>query len=55
MDNLFSFDTVGKVVCIYAAYKVIKFGIKMVNENQELREYIKRTMTTPDEPKAKDT
>ena len=54
MGNLFSFDTVGKIVCLYATYKVIKFGIKMVNENQELREYIKRTVTTPDEPKPKD-
>lgn len=53
-NNLFSFDTIGKLVCIYAAYKVVKFGIKMVNENQELREQIKRTLTTPDDPKLHD-
>ncbi len=52
--NLISFDTIGKIVCIYAAYKAIKFAVKMVNENQELREQIKRTMTTPDDISPKD-
>lgn len=54
MDNntLFSFDTIGKLVCLYAAYKCVKFAVKMVNENQELREFIKREATTPDAPKA---
>jgi hypothetical protein len=40
-NGIISFDTVGKLFCIYWGYRAVKFAIRMLDENQDLREHNK--------------
>lgn len=43
---MISFDTIGKIVTVYWAYKIGKFCFRVMNENQDLKAEIKKHKPT---------